>query len=200
MGLRDVPKSRSLLWSNLRGEGHESYARMAGFDCWFSGPIKQYSPHHPPAPPAKTRNLSTPLQPAAYCSHTRHTRGPDAGPGGATVGEGRFSSGVGNSAAGPARMVPPEPDPVQKRIVTGGLWATLLNFSVQRPPVTRDNRTAGGASARLCHLAGKISRDSAQAESKISAFENRSGAYVWVREHRKRRKAVFADQHQLNID
>jgi hypothetical protein len=31
-------------------------------------------------------------------------------------------------------------------------------------------------------------------------FENRSAAYVWVREHRKRRKLPFAGQHQLNVD
>jgi hypothetical protein len=32
------------------------------------------------------------------------------------------------------------------------------------------------------------------------AFENRSGADIWVREHRKRRKPSFAGQHHLNID
>ena len=45
-----------------------------------------------------------------------------AKPGGVTVERGRLFSGVGNSAAGPAITVPPEPDLAQKRIVTGGLW------------------------------------------------------------------------------
>ncbi len=31
-------------------------------------------------------------------------------------------------------------------------------------------------------------------EAKMPDFENRSGAYIWVREHRKRRKTVFAAQ------
>ena len=30
-------------------------------------------------------------------------------------------------------------------------------------------------------------------------FENRSGAYFWVREHRKRRKPPFAGRPHLNI-
>ena len=30
-------------------------------------------------------------------------------------------------------------------------------------------------------------------------FENRSGAYIWVREHRKRRKPSFAGRHGMNI-
>jgi len=29
------------------------------------------------------------------------------------------------------------------------------------------------------------------------AFENRRAAYVWVREHRKRRKLPFAGRHHL---
>jgi hypothetical protein len=31
-------------------------------------------------------------------------------------------------------------------------------------------------------------------------FENRSGAYVQVREYRKRRKPPFAGRHHLNLD
>ena len=41
---------------------------------------------------------------------------------------------------------------------------------------------------------------SGQAGSKMVDFENRSAAYVWVRQHRKRRKSPFAGRHHLNID
>ena len=34
----------------------------------------------------------------------------------------------------------------------------------------------------------------------MPVFENRTGAYFWVREDRKRRKLAFAGQHQLNVD
>jgi hypothetical protein len=43
-----------------------------------------------------------------------------------------------------------------------------------------------------------VRRDSGQAESKMMDFENRSGAYFQVREHRKRRKPPFADRPHLN--
>jgi hypothetical protein len=38
--------------------------------------------------------LSPPQNPMASCPHSRHTRGPDAGSGGETVGQGRLSSRV----------------------------------------------------------------------------------------------------------
>jgi len=31
----------------------------------------------------------------------------------------------------------------------------------------------------------------------MADFENRRAAYIWVREHRKRRKPPFAGRHQL---
>jgi hypothetical protein len=34
----------------------------------------------------------------------------------------------------------------------------------------------------------------------MAVFEHRSGTYVWVREHRKRRNPTFADLHQLKGD
>src|SRR5690606_4698470 len=41
-------------------------------------------------------------------------------------------------------------------------------------------------------------RNSGQAEPKTSGFENRSGAYFWVREHRKRRSRPFAGRPHRN--
>jgi hypothetical protein len=34
---------------------------------------------------------------------------------------------------------------------------------------------------------------------KMADFENRSGVYFWVHEHRKRRKLLFAGRAGLNI-
>ena len=78
--------------------------------------------------------------------HSRQTRGPDAGPGGETVGRGRLSSGlelgmrICNNGAY-------EPEPAQKRIVTGGLWATLvisLGPMAARHSCIRDASGPGG--------------------------------------------------------
>jgi len=44
-GLRAVPQGKSLQWSDLRGEGHESYARMARSRPCFNTPRR---PPHPP--------------------------------------------------------------------------------------------------------------------------------------------------------
>ena len=76
--------------------------------------------------PRPQRTYPRPPTPPAYLTHSRHTRSPDAGLGGKAVERGRLFSGVGSSAAGPAIMAPPEPDLAQKRIVTGGHWASLL--------------------------------------------------------------------------
>src|SRR5690554_5948321 len=73
------------------------------------------------------------------------SRGPDAGPGGETVGEGRLSSGDGNSAAGPAIMVPPEAGPRTKADRDGRpLAPLLLNGRVKgRPLPVTVSRKAG---------------------------------------------------------
>jgi hypothetical protein len=68
---------------------------------------------------------------------------------------------------------------------------------------------AGGSPRRLVRFlhAEKIShadrrpvRDSGQGGLKLAVFENRSGVYVLVLEHRKRRKEPFAGRHHLNIN
>src|SRR5690554_3788432 len=73
------------------------------------------------------------------------SRGPDAGPGGETAGEGRLSSGDGNSAAGPAIMVPPEAGPRTKADRDGQpLAPLLLNGQVKgRPLLVTVSRKAG---------------------------------------------------------
>jgi len=73
--------------------------------------------------------LSPPQKPRAYFPRPRHSRGPDAGPGGETVGRGRPSS-EGNTAAGPARLVPPEPYLAK----SGSWWAALGPFYVDSFP------------------------------------------------------------------
>ena len=81
-------------------------------------------------------------------SHSRHSRGPDAGSDGEAVGEGHLFIGDGNSAAGPATLVPPEPGPHAKADRDGRPLGHLSTFSVQRPPVTRVTATPQGRAAR----------------------------------------------------
>ena len=105
---------------------------------------------HPFGATTKSRRLSPPSKTGVYSPHSRHSRGPDAGSDGEAVGEGHLSIGDGNSAAGPATLVPPEPDPMQKRIVTGGLWATYLLFrSKGRPSLVSPRRRKAGRRDRL---------------------------------------------------
>ena len=61
-----------------------------------------------------------------YSSYSRHTRGPDAGPGGETVGRGRLSSKGGKLGTCICEMVRMNRTLHKKRIVTGGHWATLI--------------------------------------------------------------------------
>jgi hypothetical protein len=92
------------------------------------------------------RKILIPLtSPHAMMAAFPPSRGPDAGPGGETVGEERLSSGDGNSAAGPAIMVPPEAGPRTKADRDGRpLAPLLLNGRVKgRPLPVTVSRKAG---------------------------------------------------------
>src|SRR5690606_3791368 len=86
---------------------------------------------------------------APYLRPFPPSRGPDAGPGGETVGEGRLSSGDGNSAAGPAIMVPPEAGPRTKADRDGRpLAPLLLNGRVKGRPLPCNRKPQGLAAFR----------------------------------------------------
>ena len=111
--------------------------------------------------PAITKIYPRPLHPVPSSPHSRHTRGPDAGPGRRTVGWGRLSSGVGNSAAGPAIMVPPEPDPAEKADRDGRPLGHSILFGRHngRPlPCNRDAARPGGKNACRPLRAGSPNR------------------------------------------
>ena len=103
--------------------------------------------------------LSPSLKQRAYSSRSRHHAAPTQGRAGRPW-DGGACPARGNTAAGPARLVPPEPYLAKKRLVMGGPWSVLcrqFSWSNGRPS-PRDNRIAGGASACLavihcCHLA-----------------------------------------------
>ena len=46
----------------------------------------------------------------------------------------------------------------------------------------------------------KLRCDSRQDESKMASFENRSGMYILVHEHRRRRKSSFAGRPHVNLE
>jgi hypothetical protein len=66
------------------------------------------------------------------------------------------------------------------------------------PVVLPAGRIAARANSSGCPRAALLR--SRQGEPKMAVFENRSGVYVLVSEHRKRRKAPFAGRHRVNLN
>src|SRR5690606_25414721 len=104
---------------------------------------------------ASTKYLSPSPMPALILDPFPPSRGPDAGPGGETVGEGRLSSGDGNSAAGPAIMVPPEAGPRTTADRDGRplvrSMSTVLGPKAAHHPCNRKPKGRAAISHAPCH-------------------------------------------------
>jgi hypothetical protein len=91
----------------------------------------------------------------------------------------------------------PISDTVDAFIVPSVFLRGLASFS-EASGLFQGNAAAAPPRTEATRL--KVCLDSGQAETKMVGPENRSGAYVWVREHRKRRAPPFAGRHHLNIN